>query len=76
LLARITALIGLRLRRQTKIVGGSAETELIAVTVSARLPPGPSVVTTETPLYRQLMASTKVERSTSEVGAIVSTVFI
>ena len=50
--------IFLRFRQASKI-GGSAETEVTALTVSPNFPPGPFVVTMLTPLAKAAIASTK-----------------
>src|SRR5215213_488968 len=50
---------------QARSMGGSAETELTALTVSPCRPAGPSVVTSQTELALRLIASIKAQRSAS-----------
>src|SRR5215207_788003 len=50
---------------QARSMGGSAETELTALTVSPCRPAGPSVVTSQTGVALRLIASTKAQRSAS-----------
>jgi hypothetical protein len=60
----MAAQAGLRRLTQTRSIGGSADTDAIALTVTPNLPPAPSVVTTFTLVTAPLIAETKAARST------------
>jgi hypothetical protein len=62
-LARIAAQTGLRWLIQASTIGGSAETDAIALTVTASRPAAPEVATTATAVAARRMAATKASRS-------------
>jgi len=64
---RIAATIGERRAIATSSRGGSAETDAIALTVSPNRPPGPSVLTTFTPLTAAAIAPTNAARFSGAV---------
>jgi hypothetical protein len=70
--SRTARLAGQRRWMQARTSGGSADTELMALTVTAKRPAGPSVATTVTPETARPMAWTKRSRATLGAAPFLS----